>query len=174
MRKLITFTLITILICMLCSCNSGEAEKVTPKLAVLDSSDYTFEITGDANNLENPNLTYTIKNSSTDKEISLGDTCSLEKEVNGKWEKVPVEATYFLTEYRIFPDNTFDGSCVVYDENHPLEKGKYRICKDVDVYTINTGPTEVEANVEGGTVTVYGHDKKSMNTLNIYAEFTVK
>ena len=62
----------------------------------------------------------------------------------------------------------------MYDENHPLEKGKYRICKDVDVYTINTGPTEVEANVEGGTVTVYGHDKKSMNTLNIYAEFTVE
>ncbi len=175
MRKIISCIFILVMILVLCSCSNGEITTEKTKKAEIKSSDITFEITDDANNLEEPYLTYTIANNSTDKNISLGEICTLEKEVNGEWKEVPLSnATYYATGYTLYPSKAFDGACVVYDDEHPLETGKYRICKEIDVFNINTEPTEIEANVEGGTITIYGHDPSSINTINIYAEFNVK
>ena len=115
-------------------------------------------------------VTYTIKNAENTV-LNTGESY-LEKYDNDTWKKVEVNVPVFVSSFRIEPNESKELSLPVTDTD-TIEKGKYRVCLEIDISEI-TGELTTFVSDDGEEFTFNNVDPETSQKLTVYGEFTVE
>ena len=114
-------------------------------------------------------VTYTIKNAENTV-LNTGESY-LEKYDNDTWTKVEVNVPVYVSSFRIEPNESKELSLPVTDTD-TIEKGKYRVCLEIDISEI-TGELTTFVSDDGEEFTFNNIDPETSQMLTVYGEFTV-
>lgn len=158
MRRIFSLALgLMIFAVMLCSCSEdGNIIKLTMEKNTYPTATKT--------------VTYTIHNAENTV-LYVGESY-LEKYENDTWIKVEVNVPVYTSGLRIEPDESKELSLPVTDTDI-IEKGKYRVCQEVDISEI-TGELTTFVSDDGEEFTFNNIDPETNQKLTIYGEFTVE
>ena len=115
-------------------------------------------------------VTYTIKNAENTV-LNTGESY-LEKYDNDTWTKVEVNVPVYVSSFRIEPNESKELSLPVTDTD-TIEKGKYRVCLEIDISEI-TGELTTFVSDDGEEFTFNNIDPETSQKLTVYGEFTVE
>ena len=115
-------------------------------------------------------VTYTIKNAENTV-LNTGESY-LEKYDNDTWTKVEVNVPVYVSSFRIEPNESKELSLPVTDTD-TIEKGKYRVCLEIDISEI-TGELTTFVSDDGEEFTFNNVDPETSQKLTVYGEFTVE
>ena len=115
-------------------------------------------------------VTYTIKNAENTV-LNTGESY-LEKYDNDTWTKVEVNVPVFVSSFRIEPNESKELSLPVTDTD-TIEKGKYRVCLEIDISEI-TGELTTLVSDDGEEFTFNNIDPETSKELTVYGELTVE
>lgn len=148
----IIFSLLFILV-LLSSCSSSNSVTIIPEQEIYS--------------LDTEEIQCTLKNNFDNKAI-IPSYYSIEKENNGKWEKVPLEIAVYGTGEYVLPKQEIQETYIVANEKYPLETAKYRV--KVTVYNADYRI----ATIPDDDTQYVIEDDKSRQEETVYAEFRVE
>lgn len=171
MKKIISLSIIIILaFSLLCSCNQNNSEANT------DNYNIELQTEKKVYGTDTEYINYKIINNSEDKVIENNEyEPVIEKYVDNKWKTVDLHFSDYGAGYIIDPaTHSLDFSCKIYDKDSPVEKGKYRISINVDVYDALEEVTKTDTSPNDKTDTYYQYDKNTGKKITLSDEYTIE